>query len=60
MFEVTYMTIESNFETDELEQVFTTEQFKTLDDAMKYYDGNKHRVDVEYIRLAVILVEDSN
>lgn len=59
MYEVTFMEYENNWDTGYSEQVFTTEQFNNLDDAVNYFEDKKKYIDVEHVRLSRIIEEYS-
>lgn len=57
MYEVLWMTYETVSANGIKEQCFTTEQANTLEDAMAIYNKAKSNIDVEHVKISVILDE---
>jgi hypothetical protein len=58
-YEVIWMTYELDWDTNIQEQVFTAEQFDTLERALFVFESKKKDIDVENVRIVVILDEFS-
>lgn len=58
-FEVTWMTHENDWITERQEQCFTSEQFSTHDEALAVFNDKKKDIEVEHVRLSLIMNEFS-
>jgi hypothetical protein len=58
-YEVTWMTYELDWDTNIQEQVFTSEQFDSLERALFEFESKKKDIDIEHVRIVVILDEFS-
>lgn len=59
-YEVTWMYYVDDWEYGGQEQAFESEQYLTLDEALKVYENKKTRIDIKHVRLVVILDENIN
>lgn len=59
MYEVTWMNYEYDWEIEQQQQCFTSEQFNKFEDAIRKYNEMKNDIEVEHVRIVVILDEFS-
>ncbi|MEW5569688.1 hypothetical protein [Rossellomorea marisflavi] len=58
-YEVTWMEYLYDWETQNQEQTFTSEQFESLENANLVYENKKVDLNVEHVKISVILAEFS-
>lgn len=59
MYEVTWLAYEIFEELGRYEQVHKSLQFNSLEEAKEFYNNQKEDIDVEHIKLSILLEEFS-
>lgn len=56
-YEVTWMEYDLDWGSNTQEQIFFSEQFEELNDAMSQYEEKVSKVDIEHVKICAILSE---